>query len=107
MSVERIRETEKYTPQEGPWRNQDNDPKPVECWLKKGKVEFKDLVLSYAPELDPVLKGLNLSIQSGEKVGVCGRTGAGKSSLAVAIFNMVEAWKGDIVLDDHSIKVSK
>ena len=102
VGVERIRETEKYTPQEATWRNIRVDPEDQK-WLKKGSIEFKDYSMSYAPDLDPVLQGLNLSINAGEKIGVCGRTGAGKSSLSVALFNLVESWKGQILLDGVDI----
>jgi ABC-type multidrug transport system fused ATPase/permease subunit len=131
VAIERIRETEKYTPKEGAWRNPDKDPKEEKYkkyvqkiflafrkynfifkknidysirWLKKGKVEFKELTLSYAPDLPAVLRGVNLSIKAGERVGVCGRTGAGKSSLAAALFNLVESWNGEILLDGVSVK---
>ncbi|XP_045455242.1 ATP-binding cassette sub-family C member 4-like [Melitaea cinxia] len=55
-------------------------------WPSEGTVVFQDLSLRYAPDEPPVLKNLNLSIQSGWKVGIVGRTGAGKSSLISAIF---------------------
>ena len=42
---------------------------------------MKDVVLRYRPELPPVLKGLSMSVQGGEKIGIVGRTGAGKSSI--------------------------
>ena len=57
-----------------------------------------ELNLAYAPDLPYVLKDLTLEIKSGEKVGVCGRTGAGKSSLSVALFNLVESWEVNQVL---------
>ena len=88
VSVERIRETEKYTPKEGLWRHTQSDPKD-EHWLKDGKIEIRNLTLSYAPDLEPVLHGIDLDVKAGEKIGVCGRTGAGKSSLSMALFNMV------------------
>jgi len=103
VSVERIRETEKYTPKEAEWRQPGVDPKE-EKWLKRGDVEFKELTLAYAPGLPNVLRGVNLTIKAGERVGVCGRTGAGKSSLAAALFNLVESWDGDILLDGVDVK---
>ncbi len=103
VSIERIRETEKYTPTEGPWRIPESDPKDPK-WLKDGALELTELTMSYAPELEPVLKGIDLSIEAGQKIGVCGRTGAGKSSLSVALFNLVESWSGSIRLDGVEVK---
>ncbi|CAF1469791.1 unnamed protein product [Rotaria sordida] len=54
---------------------------PADDWPSRGIIEFKDYTFRYRPELDPVLKNLNLRIKSKEKIGVIGRTGAGKSSL--------------------------
>lgn len=56
----------------------------------EGKIEFKDVSLRYRPTADLVLKNLNFTIESGEKVGCVGRTGAGKSSLVQALFRMIE-----------------
>ncbi len=67
-------------------------------------MEISNLTLSYSPSLPPVLRDLTLSVGAGERVGVCGRTGAGKSSLVTAFFNLVESWSGDIKLDGVSIK---
>lgn len=54
-----------------------NDPN----WPSEGIIELKNVRFRYRAELENTLKGVNLEIKSGEKVGVCGRTGAGKSSL--------------------------
>ncbi len=64
-------------------------PPPPLRWLTQGKIEFENVSLSYAPDLPPVLRDISLRIEAGERVGVCGRTGAGKSSLAAALFNLV------------------
>lgn len=55
-------------------------------WPSKGRVEFQNVSLRYAPNEDPVLKNLNIVVESGHKVGIVGRTGAGKSSLISALF---------------------
>ena len=57
----------------------------------------------YSEGLDEVLKGVDLVIEPGEKIGVVGRTGAGKSSLTLALFRMLEASRGKIVIDDIDI----
>lgn len=54
---------------------------PPASWPAAGAVEFRDVVLKYKPDLPEVLKGTSFEIKAGEKVGVVGRTGAGKSSL--------------------------
>ncbi|KAF9267240.1 ABC transporter [Marasmius fiardii PR-910] len=77
--------------------------KDVGVWPKEGKVEFKDVVMNYRPELPPVLKGISFSVAPGEKVGIVGRTGAGKSSLMTALFRVVELSEGTIDIDGRDI----
>jgi ATP-binding cassette subfamily C (CFTR/MRP) protein 1 len=55
--------------------------------------------LRYRPELAPALKGLTFSLKAGERVGVVGRTGAGKSSIVVAMMRLVELSKGRVTVD--------
>ncbi|KAH7100998.1 P-loop containing nucleoside triphosphate hydrolase protein [Auriculariales sp. MPI-PUGE-AT-0066] len=66
-------------------------------------ITFKDLVLRYAPDLDPVLRGVSFHIKAGEKVGVVGRTGSGKSTLAMSLFRFVEPDSGQIIVDGRDI----
>ncbi|PLB44100.1 ATP-dependent bile acid permease [Aspergillus steynii IBT 23096] len=76
------------------------DGKPVPAaWPTKGEVEVTDLYVSYAPDLPPVLKGLNFSVNQGERIGIVGRTGAGKSSLTLALLRFLEAQSGSIHVD--------
>jgi ATP-binding cassette subfamily C (CFTR/MRP) protein 1 len=49
------------------------DSRPPAAWPSKGAIEFKNVVMSYRPELPPVLKGLNLSVAGGMKIGIVGR----------------------------------
>jgi ATP-binding cassette subfamily C (CFTR/MRP) protein 1 len=60
-------------------------------WPSKGKIELKKLSLRYRPGLPLVLKGLDVTIEGGSRVGVIGRTGAGKSSVLLALLRLVEA----------------
>ncbi|KAK8856528.1 P-loop containing nucleoside triphosphate hydrolase protein [Apiospora arundinis] len=75
------------------------------AWPTEGRVEVNDLVVGYADDLPPVLKGLNFSVNRNERVGVVGRTGAGKSSLTLALFRFIEARSGSIFID--GIDISK
>lgn len=58
----------------------------------------------YAADLEPVLRGLTFSVKAQEKVGIVGRTGSGKSTMALSFFRFVEATKGSIVIDGIDIK---
>lgn len=71
-------------------------------WAKRGEIEFHDLSLKYSEESHQILKSLNLKINSGEKIGICGRTGAGKSSIIQAIFRLAHN-EGVIKIDDVDI----
>lgn len=71
-------------------------------WAKRGEIEFCDLSLKYSEHSDPTLKSLNLKIRSGEKIGICGRTGAGKSSIIQAIFRLAHN-EGVIKIDSTDI----
>ncbi|KAF9950235.1 hypothetical protein BGZ70_001455 [Mortierella alpina] len=64
-----------------------------------GGIEFQNYSTRYREGLDLVLKNVNLSIRAGERVGIVGRTGAGKSSVTMALFRMIEATEGRIVID--------
>ncbi|KAH6969425.1 hypothetical protein DER45DRAFT_50613 [Fusarium avenaceum] len=79
------------------------DSRPPANWPQKGSVEFVNYTTSYRKELNPVLENITLKIESQEKVGIVGRTGAGKSSLALAIFRALEADKGKILIDGLEI----
>ncbi|KAL8817686.1 MAG: hypothetical protein Q9223_003531 [Gallowayella weberi] len=74
-------------------------------WPAEGSLEVKGLVAGYAPDLPPILKGLSFSVARNQRVGVVGRTGAGKSSLTLALFRFLEAREGSIKID--GIDVSK
>ncbi|KAJ9605182.1 hypothetical protein H2200_010572 [Cladophialophora chaetospira] len=77
------------------------------AWPTEGNLEVNDLVVSYAPDLPPVLKGLTFSITKNQRVGVVGRTGAGKSSLTLALFRFLEAQGGSIHIDGVDISKIK
>jgi ABC-type multidrug transport system fused ATPase/permease subunit len=60
--------------------------RPPSTWPEDGRVVLKDVFMSYRPGLPEVLKGISMSIDAGEKIGIVGRTGAGKSSIMVGTF---------------------
>ena len=100
VSVERI---EEYTelPSEAPAHIPDT--KPSEPWPSKGDISINGIVMRYRPELEPVIKELSVHILPGEKVGVVGRTGAGKSSLVLCLMRIVELERGSIEIDGVDI----
>ncbi|ODM20810.1 hypothetical protein SI65_03863 [Aspergillus cristatus] len=75
------------------------ESRPPTDWPYKGAVEFSEYTTRYRPDLEPVLREVSFSVRPGEKVGIVGRTGAGKSSLALALFRGLEAEKGRITID--------
>ncbi|KAI7818634.1 P-loop containing nucleoside triphosphate hydrolase protein [Gamsiella multidivaricata] len=77
--------------------------RPPQEWPAQGRVEFIDYETRYRPGLDLVLRGVNCSINPHEKIGICGRTGAGKSSLTLSLFRIIEAAKGQILVDGIDI----
>jgi ABC-type multidrug transport system fused ATPase/permease subunit len=79
------------------------EAKPPSNWPSKGSVEFIGYTTRYRPDFDTVLKDVTFKILPGEKVGVVGRTGAGKSSMALALFRALEAEKGKILVDEVDI----
>ncbi|KAH9003059.1 ABC transporter [Lactarius hatsudake] len=100
-SVERLvyyaRDLEQEPPHEIP------EQRPRAPWPSKGRLEINEAVLKYRPELPLVLKGLTMSVEGGEKIGIVGRTGAGKSSIMVALFRIVELVSGSISIDGVDI----
>ena len=77
--------------------------RPQPGWPNRGEVEFKSYSTRYREGLDLVLKRINCHVMPGEKIGIVGRTGAGKSSLTVGIFRIIEAAGGAIVIDGIDI----
>ena len=73
--------------------------RPSKEWPTEGRIEFKNVDLKYAPELPLVLNKVSFNLEPKEKVGVCGRTGSGKSTLIQALFRMVEPAGGEIIVD--------
>ncbi|KAH9949979.1 P-loop containing nucleoside triphosphate hydrolase protein [Amylocystis lapponica] len=102
-SVERVVEYSRgdLIEQESP--HEIKEHKPPSDWPAQGAIEFNNVVMRYRPGLPYVLKGLSMSIRGGEKIGVVGRTGAGKSTLMMALFRIVELSSGSITVDGVDI----
>ncbi|XP_049947426.1 ATP-binding cassette sub-family C member 4-like [Schistocerca serialis cubense] len=96
MSVERV--LEYLHLEEEPMLESPPDKKPPNTWPAKGEIEFRHVYLRYGPQSNPVLIDLNLHIKAGEKVGIVGRTGAGKSSLISALFRLATV-EGELIID--------
>ncbi|PVU90165.1 hypothetical protein BB559_004764 [Furculomyces boomerangus] len=103
ISVERNIEYTKIKPEEPQQQKGLVNVVPQE-WPDKGKIEIKKLNLAYSSNSNPVLKDITLSIESQEKIGIVGRTGAGKSSLVSSLFRLAEPYpNGCIHIDDINI----
>ncbi|XP_045924008.1 ATP-binding cassette sub-family C member 3 isoform X3 [Micropterus dolomieu] len=102
VAVERVKEYSETKP-EAPWEVEDKKPPPE--WPMEGNVEFRDYSVRYREGLDLVLKKLSLSVKGGEKIGIVGRTGAGKSSMTLCLFRLLEAAAGEITIDE--VKISE
>ncbi|XP_064218526.1 multidrug resistance-associated protein 1 isoform X3 [Aotus nancymaae] len=100
VAVERLKEYSE-TEKEAPWQIQETAP--PNSWPQVGRVEFRNYCLRYREDLDFVLRHINVTINGGEKVGIVGRTGAGKSSLTLGLFRMNESAEGEIIIDDINI----
>lgn len=72
---------------------------PPANWPANGSVSFQRLSASYSVDGSPVLKYISLSIAAGEKVGICGRTGSGKTSLLLTLFRLLDASSGTMEVD--------
>ncbi|KAF8928276.1 hypothetical protein BGZ58_009765 [Dissophora ornata] len=100
VSVERLQEYVELKP-EAPEVIKDH--RPPQDWPAEGRVEFVNYETRYRPGLELVLRGVDCRIGPHEKIGICGRTGAGKSSLTLSLFRIIEAVKGQIFVDGIDI----
>jgi ATP-binding cassette subfamily C (CFTR/MRP) protein 1 len=74
--------------------------KPNQDWPAQGNIIIQDLHATYVPDGPDILHGINLRIPPGAKIGICGRTGSGKSSLLLSLFHMLENIPRDSILID-------
>ncbi|KAI7805399.1 canalicular multispecific organic anion transporter 1 isoform X1 [Triplophysa rosa] len=99
VAVERVSE---YTEikNEAQWITEN---RPPDGWPTAGNISFENYKVRYRPELDLILHGITCNIESTEKIGIVGRTGAGKSSLTNCLFRIIEAAEGQIFIDGIDI----
>ena len=100
-SAERLVEYATKLPLEAAYKRSDYTPK--ESWPEHGVIDFNNVYFAYRQGLPPVLKNLNLHIADGEKIGICGRTGAGKSTIMNALYRLNELNEGTIKIDGIDI----
>jgi ATP-binding cassette subfamily C (CFTR/MRP) protein 1 len=100
VAVERLNamtEVPQEAPDETPVDRTDAD------WPRHPRIKFCEVVVKYRPNTPEILKGLDFEVNSGEKIGIVGRTGSGKSTLTLALFRIVELHKGCILIDGEDI----
>ncbi|XP_022081106.1 ATP-binding cassette sub-family C member 8-like isoform X2 [Acanthaster planci] len=76
---------------------------PGSDWPDRGEILYKGVSARYATELEPVLHDIDIHFRAGEKVGICGRTGSGKSSLTLTLFRIIQTFRGQILIDGMNI----
>ncbi|TKW03487.1 hypothetical protein SEVIR_7G027800v4 [Setaria viridis] len=100
VAVERVHQYSTL-PSEAAWEVA--DCLPSSNWPSRGDIDVKDLKVRYRQNTPLILKGITVSIKNGEKIGVVGRTGSGKSTLVQALFRIVEPAEGRIIIDGVDI----
>lgn len=100
-SVERLYQYAFHLPQEADYEKKECTPPPE--WPPSGYIQFKNVSLRYREGLPLAIKNLNFDVYPGERIGICGRTGAGKSSIMTALYRLVEPESGQILIDGIDI----
>ncbi|KAM9784084.1 multidrug resistance-associated protein 1 [Syngnathus typhle] len=100
VAVERVKEYSE-TEKEAEWKHEASSLAPG--WPTEGRIEFRGFGLRYRHDLDLAIRNITVNISGGEKVGIVGRTGAGKSSLTLGLFRIIEAAEGQIFIDGVNI----
>ncbi|CAA7257506.1 unnamed protein product [Cyclocybe aegerita] len=86
-----------------PSEGDESKTEPPASWPHQGAIKFSNVKLTYREGLPLVLKGIDFDVRPGEKIGIVGRTGSGKSSLIQALFRTVELREGKIEVDGYDI----
>jgi len=103
VSVERVHQYCVDLPQEAPLKLP-SDKDVHAAWPQKGGVQINDIKMKYREELPYVLNGVKLDIKGGERIGVVGRTGCGKSSLLITLMRVCEVDHGNVVVDGLDVR---
>jgi len=90
----------KHVPQEAEYIL---EPRPIDTW-PAGDIELRNVCARYRPGLPLVLNNVSLHVFAGERVGICGRTGSGKSTTALVLFRMLEVDSGQVIIDGIDAK---
>ncbi|KAL0937343.1 ABC multidrug transporter [Colletotrichum truncatum] len=102
-AITRLKYFIEYTPRED---REGENHSPPPSWPDDGKIEIKNATASYSDETDPVINNVTLTIQPGQKVGICGRSGSGKSSLLLSLLRLLDLAPGsDLSIASHSLTV--
>jgi len=102
-AVDRIVDYTDNIEPEAAWSNDSDNLLPV-VWPSAGTVSFKNVTMRYRPGLEPALRGVSFDVKGGEKIGICGRTGSGKSSLIVTLLRLTEFESGSVEVDGVNIQ---
>lgn len=102
QSVERLCYYSNTIDQEAPPRSK-NERAPPPAWPQRGAISFESVCLAYRPGLPLVLRDVSVRIEGGQKIGIVGRSGGGKSTLSVALYRLVELASGRILIDGLDI----
>ncbi|XP_060758138.1 multidrug resistance-associated protein 1 isoform X2 [Neoarius graeffei] len=100
VAVEKVKEYEE-TEKEAEWKLEKSSVPAG--WPTLGHIEIQNFGLRYRQDLELAIQDINVTIEGGEKVGIVGRTGAGKSSLTLGLFRIIEAAQGEICIDGVNI----
>ncbi|KAK0117907.1 hypothetical protein ONS95_012223 [Cadophora gregata] len=99
-AVSRIQSFVKSTSSENlPGENQHVCPD----WPSKGRIQISNVSATYSEDLKPALQQVSISITAGQKLGVCGPSGSGKSSFVALLFHMLNIQNGTITIDEVEI----
>jgi len=75
-----------------------------EDWPSKGGLKFENVTMRYRDNLEPSVQDLSFEVQAGMKIGIVGRTGAGKSSILQTLFRLIDRYEGNITIDGKNIR---